>query len=98
MTATPASGPVPGPAPGSGSALNLSGLLKRPLTARDGESLGRLCDVIVRLRGAGYPLVTGLVGKVGGRQVYIPIEQVSSFETEELKLTSARLNLRRFER
>jgi CBS domain-containing protein len=98
MTATPASGPVPGPAPGSGPALNLSGLLKRPLTARDGESLGRLCDVIVRLRGAGYPLVTGLVGKVGGRQVYIPIEQVSSFETEELKLTSARLNLRRFER
>jgi hypothetical protein len=100
MTATPASGPVPGPAPGDGggSTLSLSGLLKRPLTARDGESLGRLCDVIVRLRGTGYPLVTGLVGKVGGRELHIPIEQVSSFDTEELRLTSARLNLRRFER
>ncbi|MGH3158716.1 MAG: hypothetical protein ACRDNF_19360, partial [Streptosporangiaceae bacterium] len=100
MTATPAAGPVPGPPPGmgSGSTLNLSGLLKRPLTARDGESLGRLSDVIVRLRGPGCPLVTGLVGKVGRRQVYIPIEQVSSFDAEELKLTSARLNLRRFER
>jgi hypothetical protein len=99
MTATPASGPVPGPAPGGGSSQtqSLSGLLKRPLTARDGESLGRLCDVIVRLR-AGYPLVTGLVGKVGGRQVHIPIEQVGSFDSQELKLTSARLNLRRFER
>jgi len=79
-------------------ALNLSGLLKRPLTARDGESLGRLSDVIVRLRGAGCPLVTGLVGKVGGRELYIPIDQVSSLDCAELKLTSARLDLRRFER
>jgi hypothetical protein len=80
------------------SALNLSGLFKRPLTARDGASLGRLSDVIVRLRGAGYPLVTGLVGKVGGRELYIPIDQVSSLDAAELKLTSARLDLRRFER
>jgi CBS domain-containing protein len=84
--------------PPDGSTLNLSGLLKRPISARDGESLGRLCDVIVRLRGADYPLVTGLVGKVGGRQLYIPIDQVSSLAAEVLKLTSARLDLRRFER
>jgi MgtE intracellular N domain/CBS domain len=78
--------------------LNLSTLLKRPITARDGESLGRLSDVIVRLRGADYPLVTGLVAAVGGRQVYVPVEQVSSLDAGELKLTSARLDLRRFER
>jgi CBS-domain-containing membrane protein len=96
MTATPAAAPVP--ETGASQTLNLSGLLKRPLTARDGESLGRLSDVIVRLRGADYPLVTGLVGTVGRRQVYVPVEQVSSFDAEELKLTSARLDLRRFER
>ncbi len=96
MTATPV--PAPAPRTGSSQTLNLSGLLGRPLTARDGESLGRLSDVIVRLRGADDPLVTGLVGTVGGRQVYIPIEQVSSFDADELKLTSARLDLRRFER
>jgi len=96
MTATPAAAPAP--AAESGHTLNLSNLLRRPLTARDGESLGRLSDVIVRLRGAGYPLVTGLVGTVGGRQVYIPVGQVSSFDGDELKLTSARLDLRRFER
>jgi len=96
MTATPAAAPAPA-AEGS-QTLRLSELLRRPLTARDGESLGRLSDVIVRLRGAGYPLVTGLVGTVGGRQVYIPIEQVSSFDGDELRLTSARLDLRRFER
>ena len=96
MTATPAAIPVPGT--GSGQTLKLSALLGRPITARDGESLGRLSDVIVRLRGEDYPLVTGLVATVGGRQVFVPIEQVSSFDSDELKLTSARLDLRRFER
>ena len=96
MTATPPAAPAP--AAENSRALILSELLKRPLTARDGESLGRLSDVIVRLRGVGYPLLTGLVGTVGGRQVYIPVEQVSSFDGDELKLTSARLDLRRFER
>ncbi|HEY1915956.1 MAG TPA: CBS domain-containing protein [Streptosporangiaceae bacterium] len=96
MTATPADVPVPG---GDGSqTLTLSALLKRPITARDGESLGRLSDVIVRLRGADYPLVTGLVAAVGGRPVYVPVEQVGSLNAGELKLTSARLSLRRFER
>jgi flagellar motility protein MotE (MotC chaperone)/sporulation protein YlmC with PRC-barrel domain len=95
MTATQG-GPDPGT--GSGPAIKLSDLLGRPLTARDGESLGRLSDVIVRLRGGDRPLVTGLVGKVGKRQVFIPIDQVSSLGGAELKLASARLDLRRFER
>jgi CBS domain-containing protein len=95
MTATQG-GQVPGT--GGGPAIKLSDLLGRPLTARDGESLGRLSDVIVRLRGDDRPLVTGLVGKVGKRQVFIPIGQVSLRGGEELKLASARLDLRRFER
>jgi sporulation protein YlmC with PRC-barrel domain len=95
MTATQ-DDPVPGT--GSSPAITLSELLGRPLTARDGESLGRLSDVIIRLRGTDYPLVTGLVGKVGKRQVFIPIDQVSALDDQELRLTSARLDLRRFER
>ena len=96
MTAPPPAAPAP--QAGRSQTLTLSALLKRAITARDGESLGRLSDVIVRLRGADYPVVTGLVATVGGRQVFVPIEQVSSFDDEELKLTSARLDLRRFER
>ena len=64
MTATPAAAPAP--AAEDSQTLSLSELLERPLTARDGESLGRLSDVIVRLRGAGYPLVTG-AGRHGRR-------------------------------
>jgi hypothetical protein len=78
--------------------LRLSGLLRRPIADRSGESLGRLSDVIVRLRGDDYPLVTGLVASVGGREVFVPIEQVSTFNGDVLRLTSAKLDLRRFER
>jgi CBS domain-containing protein len=78
--------------------MQLSELLRRPLTDRGGEPIGRLSDVIVRLRGADNPLVTGLVATVGGREVYVPVEQVGSFDGETVKLTSAKLDLRSFER
>src|SRR5499427_5037570 len=99
MTTSP---PVPVPdAGGSASGertLHLSELVGRPLADSKGESIGRLSDVIVRLRGAEHPLVTGLVGAVGSREVFVPLEQASSFDGEVLKLTSARLDLRQFER
>ena len=78
--------------------LRLSRLLKRPVADRRGESIGRLADVIVRLRGTDYPLVTGLVATVGGREIFVPIDQVSSFDGDPLRLSSARLNLRHFGR
>src|SRR3984885_12732032 len=77
--------------------LHLSQLLRRPLD-RGSESIGRLSDVIVRLRGAESPLVTGLVAGVGGRELFVPIEQVVSFDGDAIQLTSARLDLRSFER
>ncbi len=95
MTTTPA---APAPQAASARTLHLSELLRRPLTDNRGESIGRLSDVIVRLRGADSPLVTGLVATVGGRDVYVPVEQVSAVDVEVLRLTSAKLDLRRFER
>jgi CBS domain-containing protein len=95
MTTTPA---APAPQAGQASTVHLSELLRRPITDRGGESIGRLSDVIVRLRGADDPLVTGLVASVGGRELYVSIEQVSSLSGEEVKLTSAKLDLRQFER
>jgi CBS domain-containing protein len=78
--------------------VRLSRLLKRPVADRGGESIGRLADVIVRLRGTDYPLVTGLVAAVGGREIFVPIDQVTTFEGDPLRLSSARLSLRHFER
>jgi len=95
MATTPA---APAPHAGRARTLHLSDLLRRPLTDRGGESIGRLSDVIVRLRGDQNPLVTGLVATVGGREVFVPAGQVVSFDSEEVKLTSAQLDLRAFER
>jgi CBS domain-containing protein/sporulation protein YlmC with PRC-barrel domain len=78
--------------------VHLSELLKRPVADRHGEALGRLSDVIVQLRGSDYPLVSGLVVAVGGRDVYVSIKQVSSVEGDPITLVSAQLNLRQFER
>jgi MgtE intracellular N domain/CBS domain len=96
MTTPPPAGP--GAPAGSQASLRLSRLLKRPVTDRGGGSLGRLADVIVRLRGSDYPLVTGLVAAVGGREIFVPIDQVSSFDGDPLRLSSARLSLRHFGR
>ena len=55
--------------------------------------------MIVRLRGSDYPLVTGIVVTIGGgREVFVPLEQVSGFGGEVIKLTTAKLDLRQFER
>jgi CBS domain-containing protein len=87
MTTTPAA-----------PALHLTDLLRRPLTDRRDETIGRLSDVIVRLRGAENPVVAGLVATVGGREVYVPVEQVSSLGGDAVQLSSAKLDLRGFER
>ena len=60
---------------GSGTSrpvIHLSRLLRAPVLARSGDEVGRVDDVIVRLRGADeYPLVTGIVAGVGGRRVFV---------------------------
>ncbi|HYB16286.1 MAG TPA: CBS domain-containing protein [Streptosporangiaceae bacterium] len=99
MTTTPPHKATGGSAPADDrTTLRLSRLLKRPVSDRGGESIGRLADVIVRLRGTDYPLVTGLVAAVGGREIFVPIDQVASFDADPLRLSSARLDLRHFER
>jgi hypothetical protein len=79
--------------------FRLSNLLKRPVTDSSGVPLGRLSDVIVRLRGSDYPLATGIVVAIErGRRVFVSIDQVSGFDGEVLKLTTPKLDLRQFER
>jgi MgtE intracellular N domain/CBS domain len=89
---------VPPPRPGEVRTLRLWDLMKRPLTDKDGEAIGRLSDVIVRWRGADLPLVTGLVAAVAGREVYVPVEQASAADPAVLRLTSNAIDLRKFER
>ncbi len=99
------------PNPGSGSAspahpseqtvqtLSLSQLLRRAVVGARGQKLGgRVVDVIVRLHGSDYPLVTGLVAELGGRRVFVPADMVTQWDTDEVSLSSPRVDLRPFER
>ncbi len=99
MTSTSPAAPPPPPTAGRGRTRRLSDLLKRPVADSGGQTLGRLSDVIVRLGGSDYPRVIGVVVAIGGgREVFVPIDKVSGFDGDVLKLTTAKLDLRQFER
>src|ERR1700756_2670101 len=79
--------------------IHLSQLLRAPVLARSGEDVGRVEDVIVRLRGADeYPLVTGIVAGVGGRKVFIGSKSIHEFATDRVVLAKNKVDLRGFER
>ncbi|MDY7526322.1 MULTISPECIES: magnesium transporter MgtE N-terminal domain-containing protein [unclassified Cryobacterium] len=80
------------------SALRLSQLLRHAVVDSQGKQLAKLADVIVRLRGDDYPLVTALVVKVGSETIYVPIADVRALEPNRVELTTARLNVRAFQR
>ncbi|MGA9285828.1 MAG: CBS domain-containing protein [Solirubrobacteraceae bacterium] len=77
--------------------LHLSALVGGPLRDSDGERLGRVEDVIVRLGGVGYPPITGFLVKVAGRTSYLGADRVSAIE-DGVILRKAKLDLRHFER
>jgi CBS domain-containing protein len=79
--------------------IHLSQLLRAPVLARSGETVGRVEDVIVRLRGADeYPLLTGIVAGVGGRQVFIGSKSIHEYATDRVVLAKNKVDLRGFER
>ena len=79
--------------------IHLSELLRAPVLARSGEAVGRVEDVIVGLRGNNeYPLVTGIVAGVGGRQVFIGSNSIHEFAPDRIVMTKNKINLRGFER
>jgi CBS domain-containing protein len=81
------------------SLLHLSQLLHAPVVTPSDEAVGRVDDIIVRLRGAGtYPLVTGIVAGVVGRRVFVASGSIERFDPDRVTLVHDEINLRRFER
>jgi len=76
----------------------LSAILRDAVVDVDGKGIGSLADVIVRLGAAGYPLVTGLVTRVGQNRVFVPISVVTSIVPDRITLGTKTLDLRPFER
>ncbi|WP_319450710.1 MULTISPECIES: magnesium transporter MgtE N-terminal domain-containing protein [unclassified Mycobacterium] len=87
------------PADAGRTVIHLSKLLRGPVVARSGEPVGRVEDVIVRLRGAGdYPMVTGIVAGVGGRRVFVGSRSIHEYQPDRVVLTKNKIDLRSFER
>jgi magnesium transporter len=78
--------------------LHLSQVVGSPLRDADGERLGKVEDLIVRLGGAGYPPITGFLVNVAGRTSFLGVERVSEIGSDGVVMRKAKLDLRRFER
>jgi CBS domain-containing protein len=73
-------------------------VLRGPLLDRTGERLGRVEDLIVRLADGGYPPVTGLKARIGGRDLFVPVDKIATLAPGEVRLSGQKLSLGRFER
>jgi CBS domain-containing protein len=82
----------------STAVLHLSSVLRCPLLDRSGERLGRVEDLIVRLADRGYPPVTGLKAKIGGRELFVPVDRIAELAPGAVRLSGEKLSLGRFER
>jgi CBS domain-containing protein len=82
----------------SAPVMHLSTVLRSPLLDRAGERLGRVEDLIVRLADGGYPPVTGLKARIGGRELFVPIARVAELQPGAVRLSGEKLSLKRFER
>jgi CBS domain-containing protein len=60
--------------------------------------LGRVEDLIVRLADGGYPPVTGVKARIGGRELFVPVDRIASLESGAVRLSGEKLSLGRFER
>jgi CBS domain-containing protein len=78
--------------------VHLSSVLRSPLLDRAGDRLGRVEDVIVRLADGGYPPVTGLKARIGGRELFVPVDRIASLAPGAVRLSGEKLSLGKFER
>ncbi len=78
--------------------LAITGILHSPLVDRAGGRLGRVDDVIARFAEGGYPPVTGLVGRIAGRRLFIPRDRIAEMKPGSVQLAGEDLNLAHFER
>jgi CBS domain-containing protein len=81
-----------------GTIISLCSMLKHAVVDAKDKPFGRLEDAITRLRDDQYPLLTGLVIRAGGSRVFVPASDVISIDADRIRLRTARVDMRPFER
>ncbi|MBV9817014.1 MAG: magnesium transporter [Solirubrobacterales bacterium] len=81
--------------------VSLAGLIGRPVSNQAGDEVGRVVDVVVNFSPdtelEPYPPATGLIIRVGRRRSWVPASQIAHVAHGEVRLASARVDLREFE-
>jgi CBS domain-containing protein len=79
--------------------VSLAAIVSSPVRNQAGQDVGRLVDVVARVHGdERYPPVTGLVVRVGRRRSFIDASAVGTMDHREVRLCTARVDLREFRR
>ena len=77
---------------------HVSSLVRAPLVDRDGGRIGRVVDVIIRVGTAMHPPITGLIVRIGGRELFVKIAKISQLTPNRVVFAAERVDLRKFER
>ncbi len=78
--------------------LMVTQILRSPVLNPAGDELGRLGDLIVKLDSGGYPPVTGIKVRVGGRDVYVSSKNIEKLAPGEVRLNTQTLDTGAFQR
>src|SRR6266852_691730 len=78
--------------------LMVTQLLRSPVLNPAGDELGRLADLIVKLDSGGYPPVTGVKVRMGGRDVYVSSKNIEKLAPGEVRLNTKTLDTGAFQR
>ena len=76
---------------------HLSSLAGSPLLDSEGERLGKVDDVVAALED-GSATVIGLTARIGGREMFVPIDRVQQLGPYSVQTATSELNLAQFER
>ena len=63
-----------------------------------GDKLGKVKDIVLRPGGESHPPISGIVGQIGRRELFIPIEKVREIKENKVELARDSVNLKQFER
>jgi hypothetical protein len=78
--------------------LHLSTFLHRPIFDSSGDRIGRVQDLVARLGDDPHPPIVGVVLRIEGRNLFVPIRKIGGLAEGRMTLQGSRVDLRRFER
>ena len=79
--------------------VHLSSVAGSPLLDSAGGRLGRIEDVVARLAVADVlPPLVGLKARIGGREMFVPIDRIEQFGPDKACTATTKLDLAQFER